>query len=73
MKSVFFGGDFITLSKYEEAEWSVLKPEAFAIIMDFFASGLPLVTERKPNADTREFSNTSEKEQSRLFHLNSQS
>lgn len=39
VRSVFFGGDFVTISKVEDAEWRVLKPEIFAIIMDFFASG----------------------------------
>lgn len=52
---MFFGGDFITVSKHEDAEWNVLKPEIFAVIMDFFSSGLPIVTEKKPNADTRNF------------------
>lgn len=52
VRSVFFGGDFITVSKQEEAEWGLLKPEIFAVIMDFFASGLPIVNEKKPNADT---------------------
>lgn len=52
VRAVFFGGDFITVSKQEDAEWSILKPEIFATIMDFFASGLPLLTDVKPNADT---------------------
>lgn len=52
VKSVFFGGDFITVSKLEDAEWRIMKPEIFAVIMDFFASGLPVVSEHKPNADT---------------------
>lgn len=52
VKSVFFGGDFITVSKQEDAEWRIMKPEIFAVIMDFFASGLPVVSEHKPNADT---------------------
>lgn len=53
VRAVFFGGDFITVSKQGDSEWGVLKPEIFAVIMDFFASGLPIVTEKKPNADTR--------------------
>jgi len=53
IRSVFFGGDFITVTKQEEAEWGVLKPEIFAVIMDFFASGLPIVHERKDNAVTQ--------------------
>lgn len=52
VQSVFFGGDFVTVSKLEDAEWRVLKPEIFAVIMDFFASGLPVVSQFTPNADT---------------------
>lgn len=55
VRGVFFGGDFITISKQEEAEWGIIKPEIFAVIMDFFASGLPIVHERKPNADTGKY------------------
>lgn len=49
VRGVFFGNDFITVSKQEDAEWGVMKPEIFAVIMDFFASGLPIVHERKNN------------------------
>ncbi|KAH8420308.1 hypothetical protein KR009_009030 [Drosophila setifemur] len=52
VRGVFFGADFITISKDEGVEWSVIKPEVFAVIMDFFATGLPVVHESKPNADT---------------------
>lgn len=52
VRGVFFGGDFITVSKQEDAEWRIMKPEIFAVIMDFFASGLPIVHEHSPNADT---------------------
>lgn len=39
-------------------EWKVIKPDVFAVIMDFFTSGLPIVNEdSKPSADTgKEFS-----------------
>lgn len=53
VRSVFFGADFVTISKEEDAEWGILKPEVFAVIMDFFTSGLPIVTNAIPNADTR--------------------
>lgn len=45
MKGVFFGPDFIVVTKYDEEtyEWKVMKPEIFATIMDFFTSGLPVV------------------------------
>jgi len=53
VRSVFFGPDFITVSKLEDAEWHLLKPEIFAVIMDFFASGLPIVTDAQPKTDTQ--------------------
>lgn len=53
VRSVFFGADFVTISKQEEAEWRLIKPEVFAVIMDFFASGLPVVTDVKPTSDTQ--------------------
>lgn len=37
----------------EDVEWKILKPDIFATIMDFFASGLPVVTESEPSSDTR--------------------
>ncbi|KAF3676990.1 NFU1 iron-sulfur cluster scaffold -like protein, mitochondrial [Capsicum annuum] len=39
---VFFGSDFVTVTKSEEASWDFLKPEIFAAIMDFFSSGNPV-------------------------------
>ncbi|XP_057960590.1 nifU-like protein 4, mitochondrial isoform X2 [Malania oleifera] len=39
---VFFGSDFITITKSEDASWDLLKPEVFAAIMDFYSSGKPL-------------------------------
>ena len=43
--SVFYGSDFITVSKVEGALWAVLKPDIFAALMDFFATGQPLLNE----------------------------
>ncbi|WP_375318600.1 NifU family protein [Candidatus Tisiphia endosymbiont of Oplodontha viridula] len=39
IKSVFLGSDFITITKEEESDWLVLKPEILMIIMDHFTSG----------------------------------
>ncbi|KAG9138846.1 hypothetical protein Leryth_007490 [Lithospermum erythrorhizon] len=39
---VFFGSDFITVTKSDDASWDLLKPEIFAAIMDFYTSGNPL-------------------------------
>ncbi|CAI7828933.1 unnamed protein product, partial [Closterium sp. NIES-53] len=40
---VFLGGDFVTVTKTEESSWDLLKPEIFAALMDFFASGQPVL------------------------------
>ena len=46
VRGVFFGSDFITVTKSDDdIDWKLLKPEIFATIMDFFASGLPIVRE----------------------------
>ena len=46
VKGVFFGSDFITVTKPDDdIDWKVLKPEIFATIMDFFSSGLPVIVE----------------------------
>ncbi|XP_039624426.1 NFU1 iron-sulfur cluster scaffold homolog, mitochondrial isoform X2 [Polypterus senegalus] len=53
VKSVFLGPDFITITKvHDEHEWKVIKPDVYATIMDFFSSGLPVVTEGTPRMDT---------------------
>ena len=43
--SVFFGADFVTVTKNDDHEWGTLKPEVFAAIMDFYASGEPIISD----------------------------
>ncbi|KAE8216419.1 hypothetical protein CF327_g402 [Tilletia walkeri] len=45
VRSVFYGPDFVTVSKHSDMPWSTLKPEVFATLMDFFSSGLALFAE----------------------------
>ncbi|XP_043537190.1 NFU1 iron-sulfur cluster scaffold homolog, mitochondrial-like isoform X1 [Chiloscyllium plagiosum] len=53
VKGVFLGPDFITITKVgEEVDWKLLKPDVYAAIMDFFASGLPILTDDAPRSDT---------------------
>lgn len=53
VKSVFFGPDFITVTKLDEdMDWQIIKPQIFANIMDFFATGLPILTEVQASSDT---------------------
>ncbi|XP_062007224.1 nifU-like protein 4, mitochondrial [Rosa rugosa] len=47
---VFFGSDFVTVTKSEDTSWDLLKPEIFAAIMDFYSSGEPLFLDSKAAA-----------------------
>ncbi|NFV81713.1 NifU family protein [Magnetospirillum aberrantis] len=52
--SVFLGGDFITVGKTAETDWSVLKPLVLAAIMDHFNSGAPVITDAGTGAEGSE-------------------
>ena len=43
VKQVFFGTDFITVTKSDDYAWSVLKPDVFAAITEFYAAGEPVL------------------------------
>ncbi|KAF9454935.1 HIRA-interacting protein 5 [Macrolepiota fuliginosa MF-IS2] len=40
--AVFYGPDFVTVSKDSENTWAVVKPEIYSILMEHFSSGQPL-------------------------------
>jgi len=40
--SVFYGPDFVTVSKNSENTWAVVKPEIYSTLMEFFTSQQPL-------------------------------
>lgn len=41
--AIFLGSDFITVTKAEDADWSVLKAELLTGIMDYFVAGKPVL------------------------------
>ncbi|KAI4645006.1 hypothetical protein J4E93_005805 [Alternaria ventricosa] len=41
--SVFFGADYITVTKDTSTPWSHVKPEVFALINEYMTSGQPIV------------------------------
>lgn len=45
VKTVFLGSDFVSITKSDEADWSHLKPQALAAIMDHFVSGAPVISD----------------------------
>jgi len=50
VEAVFFGLDFITVTKTDSADWKLLKPEILMTIMDHLVSGLPVFDENKHTA-----------------------
>lgn len=40
---VFFGYDFVTVTKTDEKEWYVLKPSVLGVIMEHFTAGHPVM------------------------------
>ena len=49
---VFYGKDFISVTKNEEVVWEVLKPEILGVITDHYSKGIPLFTEELAAEDT---------------------
>ena len=43
VKRVFFGSDFISVTKSEESDWRHLKPSILGAIMEHFTRGAPLM------------------------------
>ena len=43
VKQVFFGPDFVTITKSDDYNWSVIKPDVFAAITEFYASNEPVM------------------------------
>jgi Fe-S cluster biogenesis protein NfuA len=46
--AVFFGKDFITITKVGDADWQLLKPVILGVIMEHFVSGQPIVMDEVP-------------------------
>lgn len=42
VQAVFFGSDFITITKSEDIDWQVIKPEILVTMMDHFNMELPI-------------------------------
>ncbi|MEO3413452.1 NifU family protein [Roseovarius sp. CAU 1744] len=43
VKGVFFGNDFVTVTKSDETEWDHVKPAILGAIMEHFQSGKPVM------------------------------
>ncbi|NBX52225.1 MAG: NifU family protein [Proteobacteria bacterium] len=62
IEAVFFGHDFITITKSGNASWQYLTPEIQAIIMDFFISKKPIMFEVKASEISKNAVNSDDSE-----------
>jgi Fe-S cluster biogenesis protein NfuA len=46
VERVFFGSDFVTVTKAQDRDWQVLKPSILGGIMEHYTSGEPVVAEQ---------------------------
>ncbi len=51
IKSVFFGKDFVTITKDVDESWHTMKPLVFSKIFDFYASGKPIYESDKNGSE----------------------
>jgi len=49
---VFYAKDYISVTKQEEQDWALLKPEILGTLTDHFTRQQPLFTEEPPSEDT---------------------
>jgi NFU1 iron-sulfur cluster scaffold homolog, mitochondrial len=49
---VFYGKDYISVTKKEDLDWNVVKPEVLEVITDHYSKNQPLFTEDLPAEDT---------------------
>ena len=60
IKSIYLGPDFLTVTKTAESHWEHIRTPVFAAIMDFFASGKPVLSAVAEVTDTTIFEDDSE-------------
>jgi Fe-S cluster biogenesis protein NfuA len=53
---VFLGNDFVTVTKTESAEWSLLRPRVLGAIMEHYLTGLPAMEGLDEAAEEEDFS-----------------
>lgn len=50
IRAIFFGSDFVTVTKTEASSWEILKPQILTTMMEHYQSGNPLLLDEKPQA-----------------------
>ncbi len=60
VEGVFYGYDFITITKNDSHGWELLKPELLMSIMDHLASGMPAINSEGNSNRSPDFENLNE-------------
>lgn len=69
IKSVFYGHDFISVTKAEDYDWQLLKTPILAHIMDHFTAGLPLFKEGMQPKETNNKNNLDDEISNQIVEL----
>jgi len=51
VEGVFFGSDFISITKNESIDWQILKPSILGAIADHYKSGFPIMNKTESTED----------------------
>lgn len=62
IEKVFFGYDFITVTKSDNVSWEIIKPEILMTLMDHFVAGLAVFNNNSDQSITIDISGLSELE-----------
>lgn len=54
VSGIFLGSDFITVTKTDDKDWEVLKPQILGAIMEHFQSGKAVMSESAPQGGAEE-------------------
>eukprot|EP00538_Stauroneis_constricta_P013597 CAMPEP_0119564292 /NCGR_PEP_ID=MMETSP1352-20130426/26508_1 /TAXON_ID=265584 /ORGANISM="Stauroneis constricta, Strain CCMP1120" /LENGTH=327 /DNA_ID=CAMNT_0007613035 /DNA_START=113 /DNA_END=1096 /DNA_ORIENTATION=- len=52
VKAVYLGADFVTITKFAQNKWQLMRPEVFSTMMDFFDSNQPALLDQPEITDT---------------------
>ena len=51
VEGVFFGSDFISITKNDKLDWQILKPSVLGAISDHYESGAPVMNKEESSGD----------------------
>lgn len=62
VRGVFFGSDFVTVTKDDKVEWQLIKPAILTTIMEHFVAGRPIMYEGKAKVTASSTANENDSE-----------